>query len=286
MCKKMAHVCIKLSMTQHSHPEGNYRNKTNLFFQLATVMQQNILKENTGKAKEIVLIQMTKSFSAGVRKRSIVTGPAKQPPSAVTSFPRFLNWAWVSSSNKHDTACFPSSAWLTCCEGWVDKHRKVHWSNFTLSPDTPRLDTTHLNHTNNTNKKRSKQFLSLYHNSVPEKGLTAQSQERGTTCSETMEMERWFGAQQHTAYRQHTWGSKRRVNSGNTKSPKPWGTNTQLCRDPWPSEVNPGHEELIRILFSFVLLIHSIIRKKIPPLNLMPLKCSALIDFPTWKSGP
>lgn len=115
---------------------------------------------------------MTKSFSAGARKRSIVTGPAKQPPSAVTSFPRFLNLKdlsfkpWVSSSNKHDTACFPSSAWLTCCEGWVDKHRKVHWSNFTLSPDTPCLDTTHLNHTNNTNKKCSKQFLSLYHNSV------------------------------------------------------------------------------------------------------------------------
>lgn len=46
--------------------------KTSYILQLATVIQQNIWKENISKAKETVLIQMTNYLSAGVTNRAIV----------------------------------------------------------------------------------------------------------------------------------------------------------------------------------------------------------------------
>lgn len=97
--------------------------KTSYILQLATVIQQNILKENISKAKETVCIQMTKYLSAGVTNRSIVTEQAKKLSSRVTSFLRLLNVyqrlntaylhlsfkPLLSSSDKHDTlfSCLP-----------------------------------------------------------------------------------------------------------------------------------------------------------------------------------
>lgn len=97
--------------------------KTSYILQLATVIQQNILKENISKAKETVCIQMTKDLSAGVTNRSIVTEQAKKLSPRVTSFLRLLNVyqrlntaylhlsfkPLLSSSDKHDTlfSCLP-----------------------------------------------------------------------------------------------------------------------------------------------------------------------------------